>query len=82
MAHSDELGTRKARATDRKAAAGMLFDGKTMEGWKVTDFAGHGDARVREGARNRYGAALSGVQYTNQFKVNYKSPLSHETKGE
>src|SRR6478735_3652118 len=29
-------------ATDWKT----LFDGKTLNGWKITDFAGHGDVRV------------------------------------
>ena len=63
---------------DRKAAGWKsLFDGKTMEGWKVTDFAGHGDARVREGALEiDMGLALSGVQYTNSVpKVNYEIAL-------
>ena len=63
---------------DRKAAGWKsLFDGKTMEGWEVTDFAGHGDARVREGALEiDMGLALSGVQYTNSVpKVNYEIAL-------
>ena len=61
------LAQEKPVPPDRKAAGWkLLFDGKTMEGWKVTDFAGHGDARVREGALEiDMGLALSGVQYTN-----------------
>jgi hypothetical protein len=54
-----------------------LFDGKTMEGWKVTDFAGHGDARVKDGAIEiDMGLALSGVQYTKKPpRVNYEITL-------
>src|SRR5215204_3023718 len=25
-----------------------LFDGKTLTGWKITDFAGHGEVEVKE----------------------------------
>jgi hypothetical protein len=72
------LAQEKPVPPDRKAAGWKsLFDGKTMEGWKVTDFAGHGDARVREGALEiDMGLALSGVQYTNSVpKVNYEIAL-------
>ena len=39
-----------------------LFDGQSLEGWQVTDFAGHGDVEV-EGGRMvlRMGAMLTGV---------------------
>ncbi|MCZ7635665.1 MAG: DUF1080 domain-containing protein [Verrucomicrobia bacterium] len=39
-----------------------LFDGRSLEGWQVTDFAGHGDVEV-EGGRMvlRMGAMLTGV---------------------
>ncbi|MDC0267936.1 DUF1080 domain-containing protein [bacterium] len=55
----------------------VLFDGQSMKGWKVTDFAGHGEARVLDGAIEiDMGLALSGVQYTNQVeKVNYEITL-------
>lgn len=39
-----------------------LFDGKTLDGWKVTGFAGHGEVEVAEGAiRLGSGAMLTGV---------------------
>ena len=46
-----------------------------MEGWKVTDFAGHGDARVRGELEIDRGLPY-GVQYTNSVpKVNYEIAL-------
>ena len=39
-----------------------LFDGKTLDGWKVTGFAGHGEVEVADGAiRLGSGAMLTGV---------------------
>ena len=54
-----------------------LFDGKTMEGWKETNFAGKGEARVNDGAIEiDMGLALSGVNYTKQPpKINYEITL-------
>ena len=55
------LAQEKPVPPDRKAAGWKsLFDGKTMEGWKVTDFAGHGDARVRDHHHHHHGEARSG----------------------
>lgn len=55
----------------------QLFDGKTMEGWKQTQFAGHGEASVKDGSiKIDMGLALSGVNYTNSVpKVNYEVSL-------
>jgi len=40
-----------AQGTDKPApAAKDLFNGKTLEGWKVTDFGGEGKVIVRDGA--------------------------------
>jgi hypothetical protein len=39
--------TGKAPATDRPWTS--VFDGKTLTGWKVTDFENHGDVRVADG---------------------------------
>jgi hypothetical protein len=39
-----------------------LFDGKSLDGWKATDFAGHGGVEVKKGAiQIEMGAMLSGV---------------------
>jgi hypothetical protein len=45
----------------------LLFDGQTLQGWKITDFAGHGEVAVENGElRIGMGAMLSGVTLTNQ----------------
>jgi len=54
-----------------------LFDGKTMKGWKSTNFAGGGESLVKDGRIEiDMGLALSGVQYTNQPpRINYEVTL-------
>jgi hypothetical protein len=59
-----------AKPTPSEPAGGdwkPLFDGKSLSGWKVTDFAGHGEVEVRDGRLVvSMGAMLSGVNYTNK----------------
>lgn len=54
-----------------------LFDGKSLTGWKVTDFAGHGEVKARDGVLTiEMGAALCGVTYTNPVpKIDYEVSL-------
>jgi len=65
-----------SKATDRPAYAELpalegegwrsLFDGKTLGGWKTTDFAGHGAVEVKEGNLVlEMGATLTGVNLAN-----------------
>jgi len=53
-----------------------LFDGKSLNGWKVTDFGGHGDVEVKEGRIILgQGALLTGINLTrtNELpKTNYE----------
>ncbi|MBI5775452.1 MAG: DUF1080 domain-containing protein [Verrucomicrobia bacterium] len=61
-----------------KAAAGQsLFDGKTLNGWAVTDFAGHGEVKAENGELMiDSGLALSGVTFTNPTpKMDYEVTL-------
>ncbi|MEX0939059.1 MAG: DUF1080 domain-containing protein [Pirellulales bacterium] len=45
-----------------------LFDGKSLEGWKVSDFAGHGEVRVENGQLILpWGEALTGVTSTREL---------------
>lgn len=55
-------------AADASDAWRPLFNGTNLEGWRVIDYAGHGEISVRDG-RLRVGAgvALSGVVYTNEL---------------
>ena len=54
-----------------------LFDGKTLEGWKVTDFAGHGEVKVDGGRLLLHsGVMLTGVSWTNALpKIDYEVSL-------
>ena len=56
-----------------------LFDGSSLEGWRVTDFAGHGDVEVEKGQMIlRMGAMLTGVNLvaTNDLPTtNYELAL-------
>lgn len=55
-----------------------LFDGKTLDGWKVLDFAGAGKVRVKEGGVLEIGMgdSLTGLVYTNEpVRANYEITL-------
>src|SRR5690606_25452467 len=65
------------RAAESAEGGQILFDGKTLAGWKVTDFAGHGEVHVKDGVlRIEMGAGLGGVTYTNPVpKLDYEVTL-------
>ena len=54
-----------------------LFDGKTLSGWKVTEFGGHGEVRVKNGLLLiQMGVMLTGVSWTNPLpKTDYELEL-------
>ena len=54
-----------------------LFDGKTLNGWKVTPFGGQGEVTVEDGELIiETGGPMSGVTYKGEFpKVNYEITL-------
>lgn len=66
-----------AKTDDNGGAWKPLFDGKTLKGWKITDFAGHGEVEVDPQFRGdsklppapaivaEMGAILTGVTLTN-----------------
>src|SRR5262245_12263778 len=48
----------------------VLFDGKTLEGWKITDFGGEGDVNVTEGAIvMKMGQPLTGITWKDGAKI-------------
>ena len=59
------------------AAGTALFDGKSLTGWKVTDFAGHGDVTVEEGTIVLdAGNDLTGINYVEPVpKMSYEVEL-------
>jgi len=45
-----------------------LFDGKTLTGWKITQFGGQGEVNIEDGQLvMEMGTPLSGVTYTGEF---------------
>ncbi|MBC8352846.1 MAG: DUF1080 domain-containing protein [Planctomycetes bacterium] len=54
-----------------------LFDGKTLKGWKVTNFGGEGDVEVKDGTiLMEFGSSLTGITYAGKFpKTNYEVSL-------
>ncbi|HTI71888.1 MAG TPA: M20/M25/M40 family metallo-hydrolase [Candidatus Limnocylindria bacterium] len=43
----------------------LLFNGKTLEGWQITGFGGHGEVEVQDGGLLLNQGILTGVTYTN-----------------
>lgn len=59
-------------------AAKSLFDGKTLTGWKVTDFAGHGEVLVKDGTIVLETGQMTGITWTNAAELptmNYEIAL-------
>jgi hypothetical protein len=54
-----------------------IFDAKTLAGWRVTEFAGHGEVQCQSGAIIlNMGDPFTGINYTNSFpKMNYEIAL-------
>lgn len=54
-----------------------LFDGKTLDGWKLTNFGGEGDVEVKDGTIvMEFGSPLTGITYAGEFpKMNYEVTL-------
>jgi len=68
-------------ATSEKSSASgwqSLFDGKSLDGWKITEFGGHGEVAVENGQLTIHtGAMLSGVSRANDDipKTDYEIEL-------
>jgi hypothetical protein len=68
-------------ALPRAAAAGSnwqsLFDSKTLQGWAVTDFAGHGEVNVENGSIILSQGVMTGINWTNPMpaEMNYEIAL-------
>jgi len=71
--HPSESSAARARATVQPTDGWRtLFDGKSLAGWKITDFAGGGEPRIEQSFRGGgpvilipAGASLSGITLTN-----------------
>ena len=50
-----------------------MFDGSSLEGWRETNFSGHGSVRVADGAIVLGKGILTGITWTRDFpKFNYE----------
>jgi hypothetical protein len=69
--------TAKPAAAKRRPKVKKLFDGKTLKGWKVTDFGAQGPVRVEEGKLILgAGELLTGVTWKGPFpKTNFEVAL-------
>ncbi len=52
----------------------ILFDGKSLEGWEIIDFGGHGEISVKDDAIFiGAGEPLTGIRWTGDFpRINYE----------
>lgn len=67
-----------AAAASTNAPAKSLFDGRTLAGWKVTDFAGHGEVLVKDGTIVLETGQMTGITWTNAGELpamNYEISL-------
>ncbi|HEX6069337.1 MAG TPA: DUF1080 domain-containing protein [Longimicrobiaceae bacterium] len=57
--------------------ARSLFDGRTLDGWEVTDFGGQGSVEVREGTIVlQQGEPLTGITWAGEFpRIGYEVTL-------
>src|SRR5256885_9538643 len=64
-----KVDTKKAVDAVQSAAGWQgLFDGKTLDGWKITEFGGRGEVGVKDGLLMIHmGAMLTGVAWTNEI---------------
>ncbi len=50
-----------------------LFDGETLQGWRVSDFAGHGEVKVEEGKILLGMGVMTGITWTGDIpRMNYE----------
>src|SRR6185369_7925223 len=47
-----------------------LFDGKTLTGWKESDFAGRGEVEVKDGRIVIGTGVMTGITWTNEVPTN------------
>jgi hypothetical protein len=57
-----------------------LFDGRTLAGWRVTDFAGHGEVAARDGVLVLGDGYLTGVTWTNALPATNRYEISLEAR--
>ncbi|MFN0067587.1 MAG: DUF1080 domain-containing protein [Limisphaerales bacterium] len=70
-----------ARAAAPTNAPGFaLFDGRSLAGWTVTDFAGHGEVRAEDGVLALGEGYITGVTWTNALPATNRYEITLEAK--
>jgi type 1 glutamine amidotransferase len=70
-------GASEADGASGTTGGQSLFDGQTLTGWTMTDFAGHGEVNVQDGQLIFHmGVTLTGINWTNPVPLeNYEVSL-------
>src|SRR5689334_17062372 len=69
-------GKSEPRPAPSAKPAQDLFDGRTLAGWKVSDFAGHGEVSVKEGRVILGNGVMTGITWTNDLpRIDYEISL-------
>jgi hypothetical protein len=74
----DASRQRASTGPTNQAAWKSLFDGKTLAGWKATDFAGRGEVSVKDGRIILESGSMTGITWTNAGdlpRINYELSL-------
>ncbi len=75
----EEAPSAETKPPSRKIQWQPLFDGKSLKGWKETDFGGQGDVAVENGnLKLEYGETLTGITYSSDKELpttNYEIAL-------
>ena len=62
--------------TNAPVGVGALFDGQTLTGWALTDFAGRGPVTVEQGQIKFGDGHMTGITWTNDLpRMNYEVSL-------
>ena len=73
----------ESTAGDKADGWQSLFDGRTLDGWKIPRFGGEGEVSVAEGRMILdFGASMTGATYTREFpKTDYEFRLEAQRVG-
>jgi len=74
--NTTNVASEAARASATSSATQQLFDGKTLKGWRISDFAGSGAVKVEDGKLILEMGTMTGVTCTSTVPtMNYEISL-------
>src|SRR5687767_2819359 len=72
-ANTTNVASEAARSPGTSNATQQLFDGKTLKGWRISDFAGSGPVKVEDGKLILEMGTMTGVTCTSTVPtMNYE----------